>query len=47
VGEHAGVGPDARAVLPQSDVAAVVGGILDRPVRADGLGGAGRGHRLV
>ena len=46
-GEHAGVGADARAVLPQGDITAVVGGILDRPVRTDGLGGARGGHRRV
>ena len=44
-GEHARVGADTRAVLAEGDVAAVVGGILDRPVRADGLGGAGGGER--
>ncbi len=46
-GEHAGVGADARTVLAQGDVAAVVGGVLDPPVRPDCLGGAGRGHRRV
>jgi len=46
-GEHAGVGADARAVLAQGDVAAVVGRVLDPPVRADSLGGAGGGHRRV
>jgi len=46
-GEHAGVGADARAVFTQGDIAAVVRGILDRPVRADGLGGVGRGDRRV
>ena len=45
--EHVGVGADARAVLAQGDIAAVVGGILDRPVRADGLGSAGRTERRV
>lgn len=46
-GEHAGVGADARAVFAQGDVAAVVGGRLDPPMRADGLGGAGGGDRRV
>jgi hypothetical protein len=46
-GEHAGVGADARAVFAQGDVAAVVGGRLDHPMRADGLGGAGGGDRRV
>ncbi len=41
--EHAGVGADARAILAQGDVPAVMGGVLDPPVRTDGLGGAGCG----
>ena len=46
-GEDAGVGADAGAVFTQGDVAAVVGGVLDRPVGADGLGSAGGGDRRV
>jgi hypothetical protein len=46
-GEHAGVGADARTVLAQGDIAAVVGGVLNPPMRADGLGGAGGSHRRV
>src|ERR1700752_4892943 len=40
-GEHAGIGADARAVFAQGDVAAVVGGGLDPPMRAHRLGRAG------
>ena len=46
-GEHAGVGTDARAVLAQGDVAAVMGGVLDLPVCSNRLGGAGGGDRRV
>ena len=46
-GEHARVGADARAVFAQGDVSAVMEGILNLPVRADGLGGAGGGERGV
>ena len=46
-GEHAGIGADARAVFAEGDVAAVVGGGFDPPVRADRLGGAGGGERRV
>jgi len=46
-GEHARIGADARAVFAQGDVAAVVRGILDLPVRADGLGSASGGDRSV
>ena len=47
VGEHARVGANIRAVLAQGDVAAVVGGTLDLPVRTDDFGGAGGGQQRV
>lgn len=46
-GEHAGIGADARAVFAEGDVAAVVGGGLDPPMRAHRLGGAGGGERGI
>jgi len=39
-GEHAGIGSDARAVFAKSDVAAVMGSVLDTPMPADGIGGS-------
>src|ERR1700761_2804482 len=44
-GEHAGIGADARAVFAEGDVAAVVGGGLDPPMRAHRLAGAEPGNR--
>ena len=46
-GGDSGIGADARAILPHRHVAAVVGGRLDAPVRADRLGGAGGGDGCV
>jgi len=46
-GEHAGIGSDTRAVLAKGDVAAVMGGVLDRPMPADGIGGSLGGERDV
>ncbi len=46
-GEHARIGADARAILAEGDIAAVVEGSLDPPVSADDLGGAGGGERDV
>jgi hypothetical protein len=46
-GEHAGIGADARAVFAEGDVAAVMGGGLDPPVRAHRLSGAGGGERGI
>ncbi len=39
-GEHARIAPDAGCVLAHGDVAAVVRGVLYRPVRADAFGGS-------
>src|ERR1700758_793051 len=46
-GEHAGIGADARAVFAEGDIAAVVGGGLDPPMRAHRLSGAGGGERGI
>src|SRR4051794_5483180 len=46
-GEHAWVCANARTVFGEGHIAAVVGGRLDPPVSADGLGGAGSGNRHV
>ncbi len=46
-GEHAWIGSDARAVLAKGDVAAVMGGVLDPPMPADGIGGSLGGERDV
>jgi hypothetical protein len=46
-GEHAGIGADARAVFAEGDVAAVVRGGLDPPMRAHRLSGAGGGERGI
>ena len=43
-GEHAGIGADARAVFAKGDIAAVVGGGLDPPMRAHRRSGAGGGE---
>jgi hypothetical protein len=46
-GEHAGIGADARAVFAEGDIAAVVGGGLDPPMRAHRRSGAGGGERGI
>src|SRR3954471_3344566 len=42
-GEDAGVDADARAILAHGDVTAVVGGVFDLPVVANGAGSADGG----
>src|SRR5215211_7222328 len=44
-GEEAGIAADAGAILAHGDVAAVVRGVLDRPMVSDGGGGANGGDR--
>ena len=46
-GEHAGIGADARAVFAKGDIAAVVRGGLDPPMRAHRRSGAGGGERGI
>ena len=46
-GEHAGIGADARAVFAKGDIAAVMGGGLDPPMRAHRRSGAGGGERGI
>ena len=46
-GEYARVGADARAVLAEGHVAAVVGGGLNPPMPSNGHGSARRGERRV
>jgi hypothetical protein len=46
-GEHAGVGADARAVLAEGHVAAIVGCSLNPPMPSNSHGSARRGERRV
>lgn len=44
-GEEAGIAADAGAILAHGDIAAVVRGVLDRPMASDGGCGANGGDR--